>query len=261
MYSFIFQVVALHTSLAFSSFTPSQAAPNAKDENIPALLNHTCQSRDQIIPLAHEDVCYSPLRAESTNIRPWTSENGCIEVQIVTYEGEEEMHKLEKFCSYTDAEFAGRGIALITTPKVAAFLRANNSAFADPQVLEGANIEKNPPYFSKALQGRGIGLIVNRTLQRGDMIFRYTPIIIINKRTFEVSLQDTPARLQLQQEAIQTLSQNTRDSFMALHGQFGGDDPVEDIVNTNTFQVPLGEDDEVHYLLIPQVSASCSFPC
>lgn len=162
----------------------------------------------------------------------------------------------ELYCVYTSPSFArGRGISIWTTPEeIEDILRL--PAFMDHSVFdEGVNEESNPPYEAKQLPGRGIGLIANRTLQRGDHIFSHTPVFFIHPDVFELFPEED--RIKMQQTAIQRLPPNTKSAFMGLYGHFGGDH-IEDVLNTNSFAVDMwDEPDAVEYSAVfPEISVS-----
>lgn len=161
----------------------------------------------------------------------------------------------EPVCLYTSLSFAnGRGISLVTTPTDAQRI-AETAAFNDKEALEDVNVERNPPYESRSLPGRGIGLIATTSLHRGDRIFSHTPVLAVNEKVFlKISNSDVQF---LQKGGVARLPQKTRDKFLALHGHFGGD-KVDDIINTNSFDVELGKAKDNHYVVLPETSVSIS---
>lgn len=237
--------------------------------------NHTCHSRHGITPLKHEQMCSAqsapktkPPKKTIQRTEPaqyktssWPVENDCVEVES-TDEDEDGMYETTKFCSYTDPSFSrGRGMTIITTPEIAERLYKNSSAFTKP-VPDDVNVEVNPPYYLKSIPGRGVGVIVNKTLNRGDVIFKYTPVFVLHAEIFD--LMDYKARIELQQKSVESLPPASRDSFLALHGHFGGDE-IEDRINTNAFQIELGDGDEeddeeeeeeedMHYIILPETA-------
>lgn len=104
--------------------------------------------------------------------------------------------------------------------------------FRDSQLARTANSVFGPPYEMRQLPGRGFGLIVNRTVQRGERIFAHTPILIAQAITETGLEKDEQSRLH--KIAVERLPERSRDLFMALHGHFGGD-PVYDRFSTNAF--------------------------
>ena len=263
--------LALSASLVSSLHPSSQEVLDVpfRYNPLPALTNHTCHSHFGITPLKHEQICsaQSAPKAKFPNkttqrkepahykTSSWPVENDCIEVES-TDEDEDEGGLHTNFCSYTDPSFSrGRGMTVITTPEIAERLYKNSSAFTQP-VPDDVNVEVNPPYYLKSIPGRGVGVIVNKTLNRGDVIFKYTPVLVLHADIFE--MMDSKARMELQRKSIESLPPASRDMFMALHGHFGGDE-IEDRINTNAFQIELGEDkddddEEMHYIILPETA-------
>jgi hypothetical protein len=166
-----------------------------------------------------------------------------------------EHNSTDKFCIYTKTDFAeNRGISLFTTPEHAnKFLRL--PAFTNPEVNQDANKEPNPPYEMRALPGKGMGLIVNRTLQRGDHIFSNTPVLVIHEQVFEIFFKAD--RQPFATKGIRQLPEKTNKLYMDLAGHFGGD-KIEDIINTNSFAVDMfiGDDETAYNAVFPEISVS-----
>jgi len=151
----------------------------------------------------------------------------------------------QDFCAYTSNGFArGRGISIFTTPEEIEKL-LELPAFTDNSLYKDIGEQSNPPYVAMELPGRGIGLVANRTLNRGDHVFSEPPVYLLNEdvfRTFSVE-----ERVRVQRTAIKRLPPKTKSDYMALHGHFGGDH-VEDVINTNAFTIaPWGTPDGAEY--------------
>ena len=263
--------LALSASLVSSFYSSSQEVLDVPYNPLPTLANHTCHSRFGITPQKHEQICSAqsaPKAKPSKKIiqqmeqaqyktTSWPVENDCIEVES-TDEDENGLHEITNICSYTDPSFSrGRGMTVITTPEIAGRLYKNSSAFTQP-IPDDVNIEVNPPYYLKSIPGRGVGVIVNKTLNRGDVIFKYTPVLVVHADIFE--LMDSKVRMELQRKSIESLPPASRDMFLALHGHFGGDE-IEDRINTNAFQIELGgdnddDDEDMHYIILPETAVS-----
>jgi hypothetical protein len=181
----------------------------------------------------------------SSEDSPWSHKPRCVQ----------EHNSTEKFCVYSSSKFAqNRGISLFTTPEHSKRFR-ELPAFTTPDVTKDANNEPNPPYESRELPGRGIGLIVNRTLHRGDHIFSNTPVLVIHEQVFEIFFKTD--RQPYQTRGVQQLPEHSSKLFMDLCGHFGGD-KVEDIINTNSFAVDMftGEDETAYNVVFPEISVS-----
>lgn len=82
-----------------------------------------------------------------------------------------------------------------------------------------------------------------------------TPVIMIEENIFEIF--DRNDRLPYLRRTVRKLPERTEKKFMDLCGHFGGD-PVEDIINTNSFAVDMWEDDEetAYNVVFPEISVS-----
>ncbi|KAF8526513.1 hypothetical protein BU17DRAFT_40324 [Hysterangium stoloniferum] len=155
------------------------------------------------------------------------------------------------YCVYSNSTFAGgRGISLITTPEMATYI-AQMHAFTQPKSLKDINTVLNRPYVSQSIPGRGVGLFATRTLHRGDKIFSHTPLLIVHRTTFS-TLEDS-VRFEMQNRAVDLLPDPSRELYLELYGQFGGD-RVNDILFTNSFQVYFGEDGVEHNAILPEAA-------
>jgi hypothetical protein len=157
---------------------------------------------------------------------------------------------LGKYCIYTDTNFAsGRGISIFTSPEVAEII-ANSDPFLKPETIADVNIIPSPSFSKEALPGRGFGLIANRTLYRGDLIFAYTPAYIAAEDVY-VNLPKSK-RHSMQREAIDALPPYTRDMVWGLHAHFDIE-RTDSIINTNSFEVEFGEG-KTHYAVFPETA-------
>ena len=60
-------------------------------------------------------------------------------------------------------------------------------------------------------------------------------------------------RLELQRLAVDKLPPKSRDLFLELHGHFGGD-KVNDIINTNAFDIEVDSTQDSNYGVLPETS-------
>jgi len=165
-----------------------------------------------------------------------------------------------EYCLFTSTKFdSGRGISFLTTPDKAERI-LQLPAFTDATVLENVNYEPKPPYEARKIPGKGIGLIANKTLHKGDHIFSNTPVLVVEEWIFS-EFEKNGEHVPLQTLAIDNLPKESRQSFLNLHGHFGGD-PYQDILNTNAFAVEGWPEDEkngeiAYNACIPEISV-CS---
>lgn len=176
----------------------------------------------------------------------------------------------EEFCVYTNTEFAnGRGISVIASSTQAqALLRL--PAFTKPTILSllGVNTLVSPPFHIVQLEGRGVGLIANRTIRQGEWLMSFTPAFMMAKEA--VTSMSRKDRLSLQRLALEQLPLRLQNATYALYGQSSGaaDDRLNDILNTNSFELPVemkpeGQDEsyEVEYkVLFPEIAVSEVLP-
>jgi len=259
LYLFLFVLSA--ASIANARIRASQSAPGMCDTHeLSSLFNAVCYRQhrlhtnldvERIQELCDEEsqatVEQFMLPSPEKYIHPqWSHKPRCIRQENST----------ESYCVYTSPSFArGQGISIWTTSEqIEEILKL--PAFTDPSAFDGdVNKETNPPYEVKQLLGRGIGLVANRTLQRGDHIFSYTPVLFIHPDVFKLFPEED--RIEMQRTAIERLPSAARSAFMGLCGHFGGDH-IEDVLNTNSFAVDMWEDTAAieYSAVFPQISVS-----
>ena len=159
-----------------------------------------------------------------------------------------------EYCLYTSTTFANnRGISIWATPRGASRFLAL-PAFADPDVLMDVNAERNPPFIQIQIPGRGLGLVANKTLHRGDRILSNTPLYIVDESLYEEL--DLHIRAPFQERAIKQLPPSSSRSFVDLCGHWGGDH-IDDVINTNSFAIDLWEGTENETainIVLPEIS-------
>ncbi|KAK1968369.1 SET domain-containing protein [Colletotrichum sublineola] len=170
--------------------------------------------------------------------RGWTGPHGCV----------------GSYCLYANRDFAdGRGIVIISTPKNVQKVRDLEKNLQS-QPLEEDPSSRAPPFEIKEVEGKGLGMIANKTLARGDNVMLKTPVLLAHRAFIE----RTPAVDQhaLLGAVVGFLPPRTRDGFLSQMGHFGGHQ-VSDIMATNSFQMDIGggaQGDGHHYGNYPEVS-------
>jgi len=140
-----------------------------------------------------------------------------------------------KYCAYSNRGF-GNGVVVVTTSENAARLKGLEA------VTNGFDSQPRP-YFATQIEGKGVGLIANRTIRRGEQIFVQTPAFLAQK-DFLTNPEDEEEQERVLDLAVQKLPAPQRRAFMRQMG-----DDVRDILMMNTFQVDLGgEYGEGHHL-------------
>lgn len=181
----------------------------------------------------------------------WTSHPMCVD----GVDAEDPIAKPTIFCAWADKNFAeGRGIVILTTPTIATEIRSLR-AFTNPEIIKGQNDLlagpfSPPPYVAHLFPNKGIGLIANRTLERGERIMQETPSLIYNREIYR--LLDERERIAFHWHLVYLLPEDTRNELLGLHKHHGGDE-IDDLMRTNAFGAYY--DGEVsHNNVFPRVS-------
>jgi hypothetical protein len=136
------------------------------------------------------------------------------------------------FCVYTSTSFAsGRGISIVGTPQSVELI-SRNRVFHTPPT--STDMKSYPPYVVQQLPGRGYGLLANTTLHVGDQVLAHTPVLAM-----QAILDDHLSKGELRSlfhVAVKQLPLRTREIFMALQGDSGGDE-MYGRFTTNAFEL------------------------
>jgi hypothetical protein len=185
------------------------------------------------------------ITAASIRTKPnrWTHEPFCIESPEAN----------NGFCVYTNDRFAnGRGLSIVTTPKelmklleAAVFRESNeNHLRQDPE----GNADKQEWHL---MPGKGRGIIANTTLNRGDYLQGYTPILLFQDDMMQfVKTDDQDLLIKL---AIERLPRKSQAIFNALHNTFPGN-PYVSRIQTNAFQAYVGAAKDHFWAVIPEAA-------
>jgi hypothetical protein len=137
------------------------------------------------------------------------------------------------FCVYTNSNFfSGRGISIIGTPESVELI-SRNRVFYQPSFLNRSQ-NVNLKYELRQLPGRGFGLLANTALGVGDEVMAHPPVIAVQAIASE---NLAGKRLwELFRVGVEQLPAKTRNMFLALQGDAGGDE-VYDRFTTNAFEL------------------------
>ncbi|KAK1990854.1 SET domain-containing protein [Colletotrichum falcatum] len=156
------------------------------------------------------------------------------------------------YCLYANRGFAdGRGIVIISTPENVEKVRGLEQNLQGQPPEEDPSSSRAPAFEIREVEGKGLGMIANKTLARGDNVMLKTPVLLAHRAFIE----RTPAadRQALLDAVAGFLPPPTRDAFLGQMGHFGGHQ-VSDIMATNSFQMDVGGGDGHHYGNYPEVS-------
>jgi SET domain len=162
----------------------------------------------------------------------------------------------EKFCVFTSQTFwGGRGITILTKPSIAREM-AQLPAFTIPTNNTSSlseNDTRDPPFYVAAIPGRGMGLIANRTIERGDLIKAHAGVAIFHNDCVDKSFDDyLPYKEALMKLSVNQLPPATRDLFLAMAAHNESEEPYIEKIYTNTFGEDFGE--EEHSLVVPETA-------
>ncbi|KAK3323178.1 hypothetical protein B0T19DRAFT_492048 [Cercophora scortea] len=154
-----------------------------------------------------------------------------------------------EFCLFANPGFAnGRGIVAITTEQNIENLKAKEKK----TTIAPAHPKTNPSFTITKIKNKGLGLVANTTLHRGDAIMTQTPAILVHRNFLE---RLPPSKQHaLLDAAIARLPSPLRTAFLAQMGHIEGH-KITAILATNAFQMNLGGgSDGHHYGNFPEVS-------
>jgi len=106
-----------------------------------------------------------------------------------------------------------------------------------------------PPYYVSKIPGKGIGLIADRTIQRGEIIMNTLPSLLVQ---FSPHLDlDRETRLELYKRAAKRLPPHKYKSFMR---QYGADEHIK--IDRNSFRLFINGDQNFsgHLANYPEVA-------
>ncbi|CZR54914.1 uncharacterized protein PAC_04799 [Phialocephala subalpina] len=236
--------LSLEFSSSFSSSPPDAVCPIQDEFAI------------QVADRLHPGVCthgrhhhhHTPQNTSSMHnddhTSPWTIHPTCTS------------NTTTKFCVFTSQTFYGdRGITILTTPSTARVL-SHLPAFniKTPHLSSlSENDYRDPPFIVAPIPGRGMGLIANRTIERGDLIKSHPAIAILHNDAVSKDHALYPTHYSpLMHLAIDQLPSNTRNLFLNMAAHNESEEPYIERIYTNTF----GEDfnNQEHSIVIPETA-------
>ncbi|KAF4634143.1 hypothetical protein G7Y89_g3970 [Cudoniella acicularis] len=187
--------------------------------------------------------------------KPWTHTPFCTRIPGTSESSANGTTPLSKenssFCVYTSATYrSGRGISVVTKPSI-----ANEIAKLPAFNRKSSNLLGNqpPPYEIKYVVGKGMGVIANRTIFRGERLFAHSVIAIYHNEAFLTKRsREHGLRAKLMERGIEQLPQDARERFYAMIGQPGTENQVVGKLNVNTFGEEFGG--EEHSMVVPETA-------
>lgn len=135
---------------------------------------------------------------------------------------------------------------MVTTPENAQKI-AKFPSISSLEIVE----TPSPSFHATEVPGKGIGLVANKTIKRGERIMAWQPTFLMHHSL--VKELDSESQHRILDLALHKLPAPRRRAFARQLGQFGGHQ-VSDIMATNSFQIDVGGDDGHHLGNFPDVS-------
>lgn len=165
-------------------------------------------------------------------------------------------HDSKTFCVSSSPSFAGdRGLSVITTPdrmhtvlSTPSLVCANT---ASPQ--RTSSYPRGPAFEEREIPGKGRGLISTRELHRGDSIFAWPPVLLVDSDLTDDLEPDQ--WISLESNAVDKLPLSTREKVWDLYGE-SNTYPINDRIDSNAFEIEV--DDHLYFALYPETAVSCA---
>ncbi|CAG8961367.1 hypothetical protein HYFRA_00013828 [Hymenoscyphus fraxineus] len=158
----------------------------------------------------------------------------------------------DAFCIFSTKSFqGGRGLSVATKPHIASKI-ANLPAF---KMSAGVDLWKKsyPPFEIKPVPGKGMGVIANRTIFRGERLFAHAAVGIYHNDIFLTRRsKDYRLRNRMMEVGVEQLPEESRRKFHAMIGQKNAHHVVQGQLNVNTFGEDFGG--EEHSIIIPETA-------
>lgn len=144
------------------------------------------------------------------------------------------------YCVYSNPEFAGRGISIITSPGRAVGI-AESEAFTNTDVLgsiDDLNAKESPRWKVADVPGKGLGLIATRNIEMGDHIMSTTASVMIDYSVFYDIMPDEIQDMQV--AAVNYLPNKHRSIVLNLSTHDHAADyktRVNKVIQTNSFDI------------------------
>ncbi|KAK4231118.1 SET domain-containing protein 5 [Podospora fimiseda] len=151
---------------------------------------------------------------------------------------------ISSYCLYSNPSLS---ISLFTTPKNAYL----TSQFPLPSPKNRKVISPSS-FYEAQIPGKGIGLIANRTIHKGEIIMQRIPTLLI--QAIPHSTYSDRTKETLYKKALELLPEDTQQKFMRQYGN-----NITAKVDKNSFRMltdhdPKAEGESEHFAVFPDVS-------
>ncbi|KAM0335059.1 hypothetical protein ACHAQA_000093 [Verticillium albo-atrum] len=203
-----------------------------------------------LVPDPRDATCRVPVdqlsRAGAKAVRsPWTHPPHCAP-------SSKDNRYASLYCAFTKDDFQGQGgLMAFTSAKVAAeahrTLEDRDPVWSRWPARDGPL--GAPRYQLVDVEGKGLGLVANETIRKGDVLVREAPVML---RMVERPEAMNKAEAQgAQEKAFLQLAKEEQMEVLDLARNIGGH-PLDDIIRTNSFEVKF--QGVAHYALFKEIS-------
>ena len=195
-----------------------------------AFASISCATSDRAGELPLSDLLSdtASLGTKQNLTTPWNEPGHCSDTKGTT------------FCVFSSNSFNdGEGITIITTQEVAATLAELpiwSSFESDSQITQLGDTD--PRYHDEEIPGKGVGLVSDRIIRRGEMIMNRKPSFLADERIInDVLVVDT-----LFPEAFANLPSSHQNAYLNLSTHIPVDNPtdkIRGIMLSNSFNIQV----------------------
>lgn len=199
-------------------------------------------SLESVVPRSNNSA-YS-LLSQSTSTPSLIESKHDLEIPSSRYEWDHPItcsnHTDNNFCVYSSNSFHhNRGLSIITKPAISVEIAAlPEVSLSQPTPLE---TQSSPPFEIKEISGRGMGVVANRTIERGEQIFAHPIIGIYHNDAFhDPKRPGYEERITLFRKSIEQLPENSKELFWKLAAH---DEKIDGVIGRllkNTFAANFG---------------------
>jgi hypothetical protein len=226
-------------------------------------------------PLPHHTTCAPAMDDEESDVIgpfvPWNYRPWCVQPtshnETDNTDGNNKKRD-PKLCVYTVTSLRGQaGMSIVTTPDVAASI-ANELQDPDIAWLEkergvpfsitspSSSSKGKAAYRIAEVEGKGLGVLATREIKEGEILM-FGPPILVRMAEYAVKWPSSGAFMSLQ-HASTRLPTREKELLLSL-AKSGEGYVVDDVMNTNAFQMTVGDEAVEHSGLFPEIAVSFFF--
>lgn len=158
---------------------------------------------------------------------------------------------IDGYCVYANMGYArGRGLVAITTE--ANFPLLKTLEYSGDKINGSRPVTNTSTVYNvQNITGKGLGMVANKELHRGDAVLLEVPILLVHEKV--MTKVESSKQHRLLDTAVDLLPSDTKTLLLSQMGHSEGH-RVKNILFTNTFQIDIGGEDGYHYGNYPSSS-------